>query len=97
MKTSFKDKMYNFLFGAEGINKGDCITYTYESVLWGLLIWFATLDKKGVPLVVFWALWAALMAWMWGAYLKAKKKEERAEAEAEAAAKKVNANGISDT
>lgn len=83
MKESFKDKMYSFLFGAEGINKGDCITYTYETVLWGIVIWFATFDKLGVPIYVFFIIWAALMVWMWSAYFKAKKAEEAEEAAAE--------------
>lgn len=95
MKTSLKDKMYGFLFGAEGINKGDCITYSYESVLWGLLLWFASFDKMGVPIFVFFIVWAVLMVWMWGAYFKAKKAEEAEDAEL--AAKKENANGISHT
>ena len=80
-----KEKFTGFLFGAEGINKGDCFTYTYESILWGLVIWFATLDKLGVPLIVFFILWAALMAWLWGSYYRAKKLEAKAEAEAAAA------------
>lgn len=84
MKTSLKDKLYNFLFGAEGINQGDCVTYSYETILWGLVIWFATFDKIGVPLVVFFIFYAALMAWMWGTYLKVKKEDERLEAEEEA-------------
>ena len=81
--------MYSFLFGAEGINKGDCITYTYETILWGLMVWFATFDKKGVPIYVFFIAWALLMVWMWGTYFKVKKAEEEAEkkAEAESAAK----------
>jgi hypothetical protein len=79
-----KEKISMFLFGAEGINKGDCFTYTYETVLWGLLIWFATLDKKGVPIYVFFILWAILMAWMWGTYFKVRKAEEKEEADAAA-------------
>lgn len=81
MKTGLKEKIYTFLFGAEGINMGDCATYTYESVLWGLLIWFATLDKLGVPIIVFFIIWAALMAWMWMTYFKTKKAEEKADAD----------------
>ena len=83
MKTGFKEKMSTFLFGAEGINKGDCFTYTYESILWGLLIWFATLDRAGVPIFVFFILWALLMAWMWGTYFKVKKAEEKEDAGSE--------------
>ena len=83
MKKSFKERMSAFLYGAEGINKGDCFTYTYESVLWGLVIWFATFDKLGVPVFVFFILWALLMVWLWGTYFKAKKKEAAEEAAAE--------------
>ena len=83
-KKSFKQAMYNFVFGAEGINSGDCFTYTYETLLWGLLIWFATFDKLGVPIFVFFILWIALLVWMWGAYFKAKKAEEKAEAKEKA-------------
>ena len=84
MKTSFKEKVVQFLFGAEGINGGDCFTYTYTTLLWGLILWFATFDKLGVPVFVYFILWAALMVWMWGTYLKKKKAEEKAEKEAEA-------------
>ena len=94
MKTSFKDKILGFLFGGEGINAGDCFTYTYETILWGLVIWFATLDKKGVPLYVFFILWALLMAWMWGSYLKHRRAEKL---EDEKIAVKEDANGISNT
>ncbi|MBR6399088.1 MAG: hypothetical protein IKS06_09390 [Lachnospiraceae bacterium] len=83
MKKSFKERMSAFLYGAEGINKGDCFTYTYESVLWGLVIWFATFDKLGVPVFVFFILWALLMVWLWGTYFKTKKKEAAEEAAAE--------------
>ncbi|MBQ6671736.1 MAG: hypothetical protein IJM73_00755 [Spirochaetales bacterium] len=83
MKKSFKERMSIFLYGAEGINKGDCFTYTYESVLWGLVIWFATFDKLGVPVFVFFILWALLMVWLWGTYFKTKKKEAAEEAAAE--------------
>ena len=83
MKKSFKQRMSTFLYGAEGINKGDCFTYTYESVLWGLVIWFATFDKLGVPVFVFFILWALLMVWLWGTYFKTKKKEAAEEAAAE--------------
>ena len=82
MKT-LKAKFSAFLFGAEGINGGDCFTYTYESVLWGLVIWFATFDKLGVPVFVFFILWALLMVWLWGTYFKTKKKEAAEEAAAE--------------
>ena len=79
-----KEKLAGFLFGAEGINKGDCFTYTYETILWGLVIWFATFDKLGVPIYVFFLIWAAVMAWMWGTYLKKRKADQAEEAAYEA-------------
>ncbi len=84
MKNGFKQKVSMFLFGAEGINKGDCFTYTYESILWGLLIWLATFDRKGVPIFVFFIIWALLMVWMWRTYFKVKKQEEEEDAESAA-------------
>ena len=90
MKT-LKAKFSAFLFGAEGINGGDCFTYTYTSALWGLVLWFATFDKLGVPIYVFFLIWAAVMAWMWGTYLKVRKAGLAEEAALEAEERKQDA------
>ena len=95
MKT-LKAKFSAFLFGAEGINGGDCFTDTYTSALWGLVLWFATFDKLGVPIYVFFLVWAAVMAWMWGTYLKKRKADQAEEAAYEAGKREQDAKSAAE-
>ncbi len=83
-----KKAIVQFLFGAEGVNKGDCMTYSYESILWMLVIWFASFDKWGFPIYLIFIPWGLILYFLWRSYFKAKKKQ--AEEDMRKAAEKEN-------